>query len=358
VLACSEGPTLYSRSLPWDTFAANGMTIVISSRTQRVWFLSTLATASCAVVILGGWLLWSTIYEHWKVRPLVDMLKIAAIEGDVQTDSDVRDRLLEIGEPAVHALINLLHDPNIDARCAACLALSDFLSENIESRASGDDKFHAANLVDSQQPIIHALIEASRDENEEVRREACRVLDKPGREVDAAVARLTEALNDDVAGVREAAARSLCAIGPAGRSAFPILCELLRDVNSGVRLEALKSLRSLNAPLNRELVTTIVELMENDNGYAFRHWGSRVLEEFDVETAAIALIRMFGDEHKDVRDWAVAAVRRIGVQGNNARAIAPLLIEALKNDDSRVRTAACETLSTLAPEVGESASLR
>lgn len=211
----------------------------------------------------------------------------------------------------------------------------------------------AFGLSDYPHVVIPALIGEMNDDDEGVREDACRVLDERWPEIETVVTALTQSLGDRAARVRARAAMSLGRIGPEAQSAVPSLCELLRDPNGGVRLEALKALHSLDVPLSRELVPTLIQLMENDGGYAFRYSVPPLLAKLDPEAATVGLIRMFRDENKDVRAWASESVWRIGAQDTNARIIVPLLVEAMKDDDPRVRTAAAQALKRIDPEAAK-----
>jgi HEAT repeat protein len=86
------------------------------------------------------------------------------------------DALARIGDAAVPALIDALHDPDQEVRAQAAQAL--------------------ARMGNRAAPAVDALVEALNDPNEDVRRGAARALGQIGSEAEQAVPALINAIRD------------------------------------------------------------------------------------------------------------------------------------------------------------------
>jgi HEAT repeat protein len=135
--------------------------------------------------------------------------------------------LLEIGAPALPALLSLLRDGQARARKLAAFALGEI--------AAGGDR------------VMEALCRATEDTEPTVRLCAVEALGwKPG--TPAAVAALSVALGDAEADVRFSAAFSLAQIGPAAAAAVPALGRALEDDNRYVPGYAVEALERIASP--------------------------------------------------------------------------------------------------------------
>lgn len=105
-------------------------------------------------------------------------------------------------------------------------------------------------LADIGRPAVHALREALKHSDAEVRMRARRILDR----IETSVAHLIEDLKDDDANVRKNACEALERVGPPAKEAVPVLVEVMtKDKNTEVREAAMMALLAID-PDNKALV--------------------------------------------------------------------------------------------------------
>ena len=191
-----------------------------------------------------------------------------------------------------------------------------------------------------------ALIEALKDDDNEVRRNAASALGRIGPAAEAAVPALIEALKDDDNEVRRNAAFALGRIGPAAEAAVPALIEALKDEDSDVQRRAAFALGRIG-PAAEAAVPALIEALKDEDSDVQRRAASALGRiGLAAEAAVPALIEALKDGDRDVRRSAADALGRIGPA---AEAAVPALIEALKDEDSWFRNSAAFALGRIGP---------
>lgn len=109
-------------------------------------------------------------------RPAVVKLRTLRAFREWGVRETAADALARIGEAAVPALIDTLHDPDQGVRAQAAMAL--------------------ARMGDKAAPAVDALVQALNDPNEDVRRGAARALGQIGSDAQEAIPALIEAIKD------------------------------------------------------------------------------------------------------------------------------------------------------------------
>ena len=135
-------------------------------------------------------------------------------------------QLVEMGEPAVPALVQALRDPEARVRNAAASALWGL-----------GPKAHDA---------VPTLAEALADNDDGVRLGVVMALESIGRDAAAAVPALARAVRDRDGNVRLWAAKALAKIGPPARAALPALTDAARY--DSTRTAAEDAIRAIKGP--------------------------------------------------------------------------------------------------------------
>lgn len=169
------------------------------------------------------------------VSSLVDTL---AAEAEM-TRRNAAYALSAIGSPAVDALIDALGHDQVSTRTDAATTLGDI----------------ALAATDA----LPALVAASRDPHEDVRKAAVEALGIIGQSKPDVVPALIDAVGDEHVGVRTAAVFALCRLGPHAAEAVGALEGVLDDENRYVRADALHALQRIDTPLAKD--TLIKHLM-------------------------------------------------------------------------------------------------
>ncbi len=159
------------------------------------------------------------------IPALVGLLK----DSDPQMASAASNALETVGMPAFPALRALLRDDNPDVTNHAVSALSGLATFDSDNRPRDET---AANSRGRVQAARAALLEASRDPDEQIRTGAARALSLGD---DNILPDLIADLRDGSPAVRLRAARSLGFMGSDAASALAPLRELLRDPDPAVR---------------------------------------------------------------------------------------------------------------------------
>jgi HEAT repeat protein len=157
--------------------------------------------------------------------------RVAELVEDLRSpDAAAVDRavrqLVEMGEPAVPALILALKDPEARVRSAAASALW--------------------GLGPKARNAVPTLAEALADNDEGVRLGVVMALESVGRDAAAAVPALSRAVRDRDGNVRLWAAKALGKIGPPARAALPALTEAARY--DSTRAAAEDAIRAFKGP--------------------------------------------------------------------------------------------------------------
>jgi HEAT repeat protein len=306
----------------------------------------------------------------WALGKIGDLQAVPALmEALKDEDKDVRQTAAEalgkIGVPAVPALMEALKDEDWRVRQAAARALGEIgdpqalpaLIQALKDEYVREAVEEALGKIGV--PAVPALIEALKDDDEDVRRAAAGALGEIGDP--QAVPALIEALKDDDEYVRRAAVGALGKIGDL--QAVPALLEALKDRDEYVRWAAVGALgeigmlavsavlEALKAEVWRVRLAVARALGEIGvpavpallDALKAEEWRVRqvagALGKIGEQQAVPALIQALKDENENVREAAARALRKIG--GPHAL---PALLEALKDDDWRVREAAAGAL--------------
>jgi HEAT repeat protein len=231
----------------------------------------------------------------------------------------------EVRDPtvvAVEALRGALSDEFAAVRCEAAAALA------------GAGGGASTGVADALAPLL-------RDEDETVRCQAAEALGKVGGPVDI----LMPALDDPAAPVRAATARGLKALGRAAAPAVPRLVELLQDRDDAVRAAATDAVTAAG-PLDQETATKLAEGLESADNVV-RAQAAEALGTVGAGHAAPVLVQAVADDNDVVRAKAVEALGKLGEEA--ADVAVPTLVEALHDRDSWVSALAAEALG----EMGE-----
>lgn len=280
-------------------------------------------------------------------RPAADAvpLLLAVMEEDGQGDDAPRLWAVKalalfgpVAKPAVPRLIELLwnEDRPVTERLAPLEALSQIgtahpdvvptlievlsyrprAAARVSERAAAEFRELAADAIAYLGPpagaAVPALIRATRDDVERVRRKAVSALGSMGQTAEIAIPAVVELMVfDESPAVRDAAATALAGIGPA---ALPVLQHLLNDEDPEVRWRAADAVGKLGA---------------------------------DARGAAPALRQLLRDDNSNVRMHAVEALWETT---RDARQVVPTLVEGLQSEDRQIRIRSFRQLANLGVE--------
>src|ERR1051325_3545377 len=149
---------------------------------------------------------------------------------------------------------------------------------------------------------VPALIDATGDDNPEVRRGASTALHKIGP---ATIPFLIKALRHDTPTVRESAARGLYGFAPKAQQAIPALTDALQDSDAFVRqwvATALQNLAHHFGPIVKGAVPGLADLLKDDD-FMVREWAAHALGSIGAaaELAVPALQEALNDEVSSVK---------------------------------------------------------
>lgn len=206
-------------------------------------------------------------YVAWQAVLSLGALGPAAEAAAPRLIQIVRDETSSLQGAAALALVKVGTDDKAALRLAVCLLgeMDHPLSVPalIDAMREGDFEVRreAVRSLGKQgvQSAVPALVEALKDEHAGVRWIAVGALGKI--EGPAAVAALSKGLIDDDAGVRWMAADALGRKGPAAHSALPALVRALRDEDSEVRQSAAYALGEIG---DREVLPILVRSMNQE----------------------------------------------------------------------------------------------
>jgi HEAT repeat protein len=228
----------------------------------------------------------------------------------------------------VPALCEVLKDPDAGVRARVALTLGEI------GIASAD--------------CVNGLVESLQDNNANVVLAAVEALGTLGPEAAAGAPALIDLLNSDDRKVGAAAAIALGNIGAASSVTVPALIASLRSPHSEVRRRATEALTKIG-PNAKEAVPTLLEIVEEESAgpYAMNkaHVISALIAIGVTREAVPVLIRVSDD-----RSARSHAIRALGAAGKIA---VPLLADALKNDNPKIRSAAAEALSKIGTDAVE-----
>lgn len=212
---------------------------------------------------------------------------------------------------AVHAWIQDLKDKDADTRQRAAYALGHIR----RSRA-----------------VVPALLADMHDPDYQVREEVVVALGRLGPRAQSAVPALIEALKDKDGGVRERAADALGKVGCENENVIPALMDALKEKD--VRLHAARALGGFGGKAKAAVSALIAMAKE---GTPQTNADSEGPPE-----------KTNGGKPKPTRTLVrVAAINALGGIGPDAKEAVPLLAQAAKDKDARVRDAARDALKRI-----------
>ena len=229
------------------------------------------------------------------------------------------EKLAEIGEPAVPALINALEDET--ARMGSIEALGKI-----------------------GEPAIPYLINTLKDEDVFARRRGARALGNIAKNhpeydwKEAILALINDALNDNDEGVRELAAEAL---GKIGEPAVPALIDVLKDKDEGL-LWATMALSEIG---DARAVPALIDALKIDD-HGVRWYAAEGLKNSGVNEEQLKMIIQMLKEGKTSEEkyGPVLALEKIG----DARAV-PALVDTLK--DKNLRSSAASALDEIGIDI-------
>ena len=172
-----------------------------------------------------------------EIASLIDKLKT---NDDRELDAAI-EKLGEIGEPAIPALMKAGQDKNLQVRRSA-----------------------AQVLIQMGPPAIPALAKALKNSDADVRSNAAEALGRIGAEAKTALPQLVPLLKDSNADVRSSAASALGSLGPEAKTVLPQLVSLLKDSTPGVRSSVAEVFDSLGAEA-KTVLPQLVSLLKDSN---------------------------------------------------------------------------------------------
>lgn len=252
--------------------------------------------------------------------------------------------------PGYLALIEALKDPDPEVRGAAdfaiccvgltsehpaaqaalALLLEDLKNPDANVRSDAVRAF--VSLRSNAKPALAALIEASKDADEKVRANVARALGAIAPTADAVVATLLVALSDPDKRVRSASASALMS-APARAVVYPLILTL-QDREASVRRNAANSLARRNAGF---AAPRLIRLL-NDPDTEVRNAAGKALEAIGPG-AAQALVKASKNQDANIRKSVALIFVKVDLY-----AALPVQIEALKDEDASVRSAAAASL--------------
>ena len=257
-------------------------------------------------------------YE-FTIRDYVQELEDGVSEGDWDKLCEAADKLVQMGESVIPALLSAFSDESksLELRCLIAELFSEIGDERAvepllaAATSAQQESLRVSSIIalghfsDAVEPLINLLRE---DESERIRKVAAFSLGAIGNE--SAVAPLVEALQDEDKWVRTDAVRALGDLEAA--TAVPSLIDKLSDSDEYVRYTAAHTLGNLGA---KESMQTLVDIMLSDTDFQTRKASSEALKKLVSpadEDMVPDLINAFKDNDDVVRRNAAEALVKIG----------------------------------------------
>ena len=267
-----------------------------------------------------------------------------------------------------HRLIYLAHE--LEKR-----QMGQILSEVLAGTIDSPTGCILETMEDIDPEVVHALIEALKVPDNDVRVNVIWALGKIGPQARAAVPELMEALGDKDWKVRFPAAWALGRIGPDAVETIPSLIHALGDRKVDVRREAVQALGWIGSQANEVVPALIGSLKDPDADIRFK--AALTLGEFGsmAKAAVPALIDALDDPDELVRRFVPQALGGIGPDAKDAvpalilgfkdkevstyapsalgkigKVAVPALIDALKDEDQNVRNKSASALGYIGPD--------
>jgi HEAT repeat protein len=291
------------------------------------------------------------------------LIRISGTAGtespEADPDCSLKNRLREELEPLAALLRDQgavlakgLANPDAGVRMRACAAVEQFARARalwLESCETDDP------LREALQQAVPRLAESVAHPDPRVRRAAVGALETCGALGLPALPALTRALDDPDRFLRWAAGRTLGRLGPAACGAAPGLTRLLQDADGSVRQVAADALAKIAPPaatVPASAPFSLASALERGDTAA-RLNTLRALQGLhadDLRPIVPVLVQAVKDPNPRVRQAAVAA---LGACGPSSREAAGTLRQSLTDPDSDVRRAAGEALFHILPRPGQ-----
>jgi HEAT repeat protein len=208
---------------------------------------------------------------------------------------------------------------------AAHLWIQDLKDKDADTRQRAAQ---ALGHIRRSRAVVPALIDAVHDPDYQVREEVVVALGRLGPRAQSAVPVLIDGLKDKDGGVRERSADSLGKIGCENDTVIPALIDALKEKD--VRLHAARALGGFGAKAKVAVPALIAMAKEGAPA-----------SKSDSDSPAEKPTGKPKPSHALVR---VAAITALGGIGPDAKEAVPLLAQATKDKDAKVRDAAQESL--------------
>jgi NLR family CARD domain-containing protein 3 len=222
------------------------------------------------------------------------------------------------------------------------------LSSNVWDRIFAPQALAQVGQADPQ-AVIPALLEALKDEWDNVREAAAEALGQVGQaDPQAVIPALLEALKDENSFVKKAAAEALGQVGHADPQAvIPALFEALKDKKGWVRIAAAEALGQVGHADPQAVIPALFEALKDKKGWV-RIAAAEALRQVghaDPEAVILPLLEILKDKDHEVKSAAAGALGKVGQ--TNPKAVIPPLLEALKDKDPEVKSAASRALGEI-----------
>jgi HEAT repeat protein len=177
------------------------------------------------------------------------------VSGDEARAEDAVTALVELGQDAIPALLDLTHSPDVDARWWALRTLA-------------------------QSPLSQTewLVPFLNDPAPEVRQ--CAALGLAGKPNESATQPLLQALSDGDSMVNSLAVNALVKIGGA---AVPFLIEVVKDGKQSARIHALRALAEIG---DHRAIPVMMKVMDEESAL-LQHWAKEGLERLGLNMVYI-----------------------------------------------------------------------
>ncbi len=279
-------------------------------------------------------------------RDALPPLKQAAQDGNLDIRLDAVAYLQYLGAPALDPLVEALRDKDEKVRKQAQAGLRGLAVDLDQLQAAvapllGDDKAAVRESVvvvlrRCGAPAMMALISALKDPDDGVRENVIAALQELKADEKVLKPALLEAVKDKNPLVRAGAINTLTRFG--NDTVLPFARAGLKDDGAAVRLVSAAILARFDIDVAPDLIEA---LRDKEVAVWQQAWKSLVQLQADDKLLLPLLARALNDDNSDVRQGAVFALERFG-----ANAV-PYLVQALKSKDRNVQRAAADTIDTI-----------
>lgn len=205
------------------------------------------------------------------VEPLVGLAKAGAPELRISS-VEALGRIGPAAKSSVPVLVECLKHRDEDLRRVAGVALGmvgpDGVAALLKALSEGDEMLSnaaEAGLVEAGKAVVPILIETAKASKDvKVRQPVLDVLGLIGPEAEAAVPLLIEALKDEAEELRSSGAKGLGHIGAKAKAGVPALAATLKDGSATVRAQAAGALL-LIGPESKEAVPALAAALKDAN---------------------------------------------------------------------------------------------